>query len=111
MRAIFRGLKALLPNYAIELRRGGRLAHQFERPWTTRSDNEFFEGGGCSSNEQNTIERKKRMSNLKDKAKDKLADAANAVKKTSEKVADKTKDLAHQAGKAVEKRGKRLQEI
>ena len=51
------------------------------------------------------------MSNLKDKAKDKVDAAAKAVKKASDKAIDKSKDLTHQAGKAVEKGGKRLQEV
>ena len=51
------------------------------------------------------------MSNVKDKAKDKIDVAAKSVKKTSDKVMDKSRDLAHQAGKAVEKGGKRLQDV
>ena len=51
------------------------------------------------------------MSNLKEKAKNKVDEAAKAVKKTSDKVVDKSKDLTHQAGKTVEKGGKRMQEV
>ena len=51
------------------------------------------------------------MSNLKDKAKDKVDEATKVVKRASDKLVDKTKDLAHQAGKAVEKGGKRLQNV
>lgn len=54
---------------------------------------------------------RKSMSNLKDKAKDKIDVAAKAAKKTSDKVMEKSRDLAHQAGKAVEKGGKRLQDV
>lgn len=51
------------------------------------------------------------MSNLKDKAKDKVDAAAEALKKTSDNVIDKSKDLAHDAGKAVEQGGKRMQKV
>jgi hypothetical protein len=51
------------------------------------------------------------MSNIKDKARAKIDDAANAVKKASDKVVDKTKDATHQAGKAVERGGKRMQDV
>jgi hypothetical protein len=51
------------------------------------------------------------MSNMKDKAKAKVDEAASAVKKASDKVVDKSKDLTHQAGKAVEKGGKRMQDV
>jgi hypothetical protein len=51
------------------------------------------------------------MSDLKDKAKAKMDEAASAVKKASAKVADRTKDLTHQAGQAVEKGGKRVQDV
>jgi ElaB/YqjD/DUF883 family membrane-anchored ribosome-binding protein len=54
---------------------------------------------------------RKTMSNLKDKAADKVDAAPKAIKKTSDKAADKSKDFAHQAGKAVEKGGKRLQDV
>jgi hypothetical protein len=51
------------------------------------------------------------MSNFKDAAKEKIDDAANAAKKTTEKVVDKTKDATHKAGEAVEKGGKRLKDV
>jgi uncharacterized protein YjbJ (UPF0337 family) len=51
------------------------------------------------------------MSNLKDKANDKVDQAAEVVKKTTGKVIDKSKDLAHSAGKSIEKSGKRLQDV
>jgi hypothetical protein len=51
------------------------------------------------------------MNNMKDKAKAKVDEAANAVKKASDKVVDKSKDLTHQAGKTVEKGGKRMQDV
>ena len=50
------------------------------------------------------------MSDLKDKAKEKIDDAADAAKKATEKVADKAKDIAHQGGKKLEEGGKRLQD-
>jgi hypothetical protein len=49
------------------------------------------------------------MSGLKDKAKEKIDDAADAVKKAPGKVIDKSKDVAHIAGKKIEKGGERLQ--
>jgi hypothetical protein len=58
-----------------------------------------------------TNERGRVMSNMKDKAKAKVDEAASAVKKASDKVVDKSKDLTHQAGKAVEKGGKRMQDV
>ena len=51
------------------------------------------------------------MNNMKDKAKAKVDEAANAVKKASDKVVDKSKDLTQQAGKTVEKGGKRMQDV
>lgn len=51
------------------------------------------------------------MSNLKDKAKDKLDTAAQVAKQASEKVVDKSKDVAHKAGKALKKGGQRLQDV
>jgi hypothetical protein len=50
------------------------------------------------------------MSDLKDKVKNKIDDAADATKKTTETVVDKSKDTAHSAGKRVEEGGKRLQD-
>ena len=44
------------------------------------------------------------MSDLKDKAKEKIDDAADAAKKATEKVADKAKDIAHKGG---QKNGRR----
>jgi hypothetical protein len=52
----------------------------------------------------------KSMSDLKDKAKEKIDDAADATKKASDKVIDKSKDVAHSAGKKMEEGGKRLQD-
>jgi hypothetical protein len=51
------------------------------------------------------------MSNVKEQAKDKIADAAKAAKKTTGKVVDKAKDLTHKAGESIEKGGKRLQNV
>ena len=55
-------------------------------------------------------ERSETMSNLKDKTKKKIDDAADAAKKAADQVIDKSKDVAHSAGKKMEKRGKRLQD-
>jgi hypothetical protein len=49
------------------------------------------------------------MSDLKDKTKTKIDDAAKAAKKAADQVADKARDVAHSAGKKMEKGGKRLQ--
>jgi hypothetical protein len=51
------------------------------------------------------------MSDLKNKAKEKIDDAADAAKKASAKVADKAKDIAHKGGKKMEEGGKRLQDV
>lgn len=50
------------------------------------------------------------MSNLKDKTKKKIDDAADAAKKAADQVIDKSKDAAHSAGKKMEEGGKRLQD-
>ena len=50
------------------------------------------------------------MSDLKDKAKKKIDDGADAAKKATDQVVDKTKDVAHKAGKKMEEGGKRLQD-
>lgn len=50
------------------------------------------------------------MSDVKDKLKNKIDDAADAGKKVVDKVVDKSKDAAHEAGKHLEKGGKRLQD-
>ena len=50
------------------------------------------------------------MSNLKDKAKEKIDQAANAVKNTTDKVVNKSKDVAHAAGKKIEQKGKELKD-
>lgn len=50
------------------------------------------------------------MSNLKDEAKQKIDDAADAAKTAASKVVDKSKDMAHSAGKKLEKGGKRLRD-
>ena len=50
------------------------------------------------------------MSDLKDKAKDKIDAAADAAKKATEKVSDKTKDVAHAAGKKMEQGAKKLKD-
>ncbi len=51
------------------------------------------------------------MGSLKEKAKSKLDDAANAAKKGGDKVVTKSKEITHEAGKAMEKGGKRLQKV
>ena len=55
-------------------------------------------------------ERIQTMSDLKDKAKEKIDDAADAAKKATDQVVDKAKDVAHSAGKKMEEGGKRLQD-
>ena len=50
------------------------------------------------------------MSDLKDKAKKKIDDGANAAKEATDQVVDKAKDVAHTAGKKMEEGGKRLQD-
>jgi gas vesicle protein len=55
-------------------------------------------------------ETSKIMSDLKDKAKDKVADAADAVGNAAEQVIDKSKDVACVVGKKIEKGGQRLQD-
>ena len=50
------------------------------------------------------------MSDLKDKAKEKIDDAANAIRKAADKVVDKSKHAAHSLGKKIEEGGKRLQD-
>jgi hypothetical protein len=52
----------------------------------------------------------KAMSNVKDKLKNKIDDAAEASKKAVDKVVDKSKDAAHKAGEQLERGGKRLQD-
>jgi len=54
--------------------------------------------------------RRKTMSDLKDKAKQNIDDAAAAAKKAADKAVDKSKDVAHSAGKKMEEGGKRLQD-
>lgn len=49
------------------------------------------------------------MSDIKDKLKDRIDDAADATKKAVDAVAEKSKDAAHTAGKHLERGGKRLQ--
>ena len=51
------------------------------------------------------------MTDMKDKAKQKIDDAADAAKKAAGKVVDKSKDVAHSAGKKLEVGGKRLQDV
>jgi ElaB/YqjD/DUF883 family membrane-anchored ribosome-binding protein len=60
--------------------------------------------------EMDKNERSETMSNLKDKTKKKIDDAADAAKKAADQVIDKSKDVAHSAGKKVEEGGKRLQD-
>ena len=49
------------------------------------------------------------MSDLKNKAKEKIDVIAAAAKQASAKVVDATKDVAHSTGKNMVKQGKRLQ--
>ncbi len=48
------------------------------------------------------------MSDLKDKAKETIDDAARAAKKVTDQATDAAKDLAHKAGKKLEEGAKRL---
>ena len=50
------------------------------------------------------------MSDLKDKAKEKIDEGADAAKKATEQVVDNAKDVAHKAGKKMKEGGKRLQD-
>ena len=50
------------------------------------------------------------MSDMKDKAKHKIDDAADAAKQAADRVVDKSKDLAHSAGKKMKEEGSRLQD-
>ena len=50
------------------------------------------------------------MSDLKQKAKDKIDATADAAKKATGKVIDKAKDLSHTAGKKADDTAKKLKE-
>ena len=50
------------------------------------------------------------MSALKNKAKEKIDDAADAAKRATSNVVNKGKDLAHAAGKKMEDGGKKLRD-
>lgn len=51
------------------------------------------------------------MSDLRDKSRKKIDDAANSAKrKVAHQVVDKSKDIARSAGKKMEEGGKRLQD-
>jgi gas vesicle protein len=54
--------------------------------------------------------RRETMSDMKDKAKQKIDDAVDGAKKAVDKVVDKSKDVAHSVGKKMEEGGKRLQD-
>jgi hypothetical protein len=49
------------------------------------------------------------MNDFRDKAKDKIDDAAKAAKSATDKIADKSKEATHTAGKKLEEKGKKLQ--
>ena len=49
------------------------------------------------------------VSELKDKAKEKIVGAADSTKKAADQFAGKSKDVAHHMGKKMEEAGKRLQ--
>jgi gas vesicle protein len=49
------------------------------------------------------------VGDLREKAKEKIDDAADATKKAADQIVDKSKDLAHTMGKKMEDTGKRLQ--
>ncbi len=50
-----------------------------------------------------------RVSDARDKLRNKLDDAADATKKMMDQVAEKSRDAAHRAGEQLERGGKRLQ--
>jgi hypothetical protein len=50
------------------------------------------------------------MSDLKDKVKDTIDDAAHAAKKTTDHVAEKVKDAAYETGKKVKEVGEEIKE-
>jgi hypothetical protein len=54
--------------------------------------------------------RKTKMSDVKDKLKEQIDDAAEATKKALDHAVEKAKDVTHEIGKQVEKGGKRLQD-
>jgi hypothetical protein len=51
------------------------------------------------------------MSDLEDKAKDKIDAAAKAAKKATEKVADATRDVAHAGGNYMGEAAKKLKAV
>jgi len=51
------------------------------------------------------------MGDLKDKAKEKIDDAAAAAKKATDKMSGRAKGLAHSAGKKMEQGAKRLKDV
>jgi gas vesicle protein len=65
---------------------------------------------GKSTWKEQETKRREVMSDLKDKAKEKIDDAADAAKKAAGKVVDTSKDVAHKAGTKLEEGGKRLQD-
>jgi hypothetical protein len=50
------------------------------------------------------------MGEIKDKAKQKIDEGADAARKAADKVVEKSKDVAHNVGKKLEEGGKRLQD-
>ena len=50
------------------------------------------------------------MSDIKDKAKQKIEEAADVARKAADKVTEKSKDVAHNVGKKMKEGGKRLQD-
>jgi hypothetical protein len=60
-------------------------------------------------NAERTKKRSLKMSDFKDKAKQKIDEAAEATKKAADKVVNRSKDVVHNVGKTIEKGGKRLQ--
>ena len=69
----------------------------------------LLQEGKSTWNEQE-IKRRETMSDLKDKAKEKIDDAADAAKTAAGKLVDTSKDVAHGAGKKLEEGGKRVQD-
>ena len=49
------------------------------------------------------------VGDLREKAKEKIDDAADATRKAADQIVDKSRDVAHNVGKKMEEAGKRLQ--
>jgi gas vesicle protein len=89
----------------------GRAADAMKaRARNLRDRTEDFLQEGKSTWKEQEIQRRETMSDLRDKAKEKIDNATDAAKKAAGKVVDTSKDLAHSAGKKLEEGGKRLED-